>query len=111
MSGMNPTVATSVTAGCGNTFSENCTYFDSSTVTAGSCAASVCKCQTNICQMRLDFNTFTITGPSTSTASAGKATFGNLIGTGAEVSTASQCLTGGCMGPCSIERHLQQFSL
>ena len=91
---MSPTVATSVTAGCGNTFSENCTYFDSATVSAGSCATTVCKCNTNICQMRLDFNTFTITGPSTSTASAGLQTFGNIIGQGNAVSTASQCLTG-----------------
>ena len=83
-----------VTAGCGNTFSENCTYFDSATVSAGSCVASICKCQTNICQMRLDFNAFTISGPSTLSTSVGIATFGNLQGTGAPVSSATQCLTG-----------------
>jgi len=86
-------VCCTFTAGCGNTFSENCTYFDSSTVTAGSCAATVCKCNTNICQMRLDFNTFTITGPSTASTSIGLQTFGNVIGTGNAVSSASQCLT------------------
>lgn len=83
----------SVTATCGQQFSQNCTYFDSSTVSTGSCAATICKCNTNVCQMRLDFNTFTITGPSTSTTSIGSQTAGSLTGTGATVSDASQCLT------------------
>lgn len=45
-------------------------------------------------QLRLDFDTFTITGPSTLTTSFAKAT-GNVISAGAakEISTASRCLT------------------
>merc|ERR1712038_723204 len=46
-------VCCTFSAGCGQTYSENCTYFDSSSPTAGTCAATVCKCHGNICQMRL----------------------------------------------------------
>ncbi len=72
----------SVTASCGQTFSQNCTYFDSSAVTSGMCTATICKCSGTISQvthihisatriisssisfnnfqMRLDFNNFVI---------------------------------------------------
>ncbi len=40
-----------VTLNCGETTNENCTYFDSSGITAGSCSASVCPCADNICQV------------------------------------------------------------
>ena len=46
----------SVTMNCGGTLAENCTYFDSSTtVVPGACKAKICKCNNNICQIRLDF--------------------------------------------------------
>ena len=46
----------SVTMNCGGTSAENCTYFDSSTtVVSGACKANICKVNTNICQIRLDF--------------------------------------------------------
>jgi len=89
-------VCCTFSAGCGNTYSENCTYFDSSSATAGSCQATVCRCHDNICQMRLDFNTFTISGPSTSSTVVGKQLNGVIDSTGAtgvDVSTRSQCLT------------------
>ena len=60
------TLYITVTLGCGKEYAQNCTYFDSSSPTAGSCSARVCEANNNICQMRLDFNTFTLTGPSTS---------------------------------------------
>ena len=48
----------------------------------------------NSFQIRLDFNTFLISGPSTSTDSIGKTTSGVLSAAGAlAVSTATQCLT------------------
>ena len=55
---------------------QNITYFESSTVTAGSCTAQVCPVSSNICQMRLDFNTFMIMGPSTKSTTDVKITGG-----------------------------------
>ena len=43
--------------------------------------------------MRLDFNTFVITGPSTLTDTSTKILNGATNAGGVEVSTASQCLT------------------
>ena len=46
----------SVTLTCGGSSSENCTYFDSSTSQGtGSCKAEICKLNSDICQIRLDF--------------------------------------------------------
>merc|ERR1711990_179234 len=57
-------VCCTFTLNCGGTSSENCTYFDSSTsVNTGACRARICPINTNICQIRLDFSTFVITGP------------------------------------------------
>ena len=58
-----------VNRGCGATTSENCTFFEVSlnNVRPGQCSLQVCPCNSNICQIRLDFNTFVIAGPSTST--------------------------------------------
>ena len=54
----------SVEYGCGQTSNENCSYFVSSgTVTAGQCRIKVCPCSDNICQIRLDFDTFVINQP------------------------------------------------
>ena len=55
----------SVTLGCGGTSSENCTYFQSGGQEVGQCRLKICPCSDNICQLRLDFQTFVITGPST----------------------------------------------
>merc|ERR1712141_484280 len=60
------------TVGCGGSSSENCTYFEVTGANNGPCVASICKADSNICQVRLDLNTFVITGPQTSTASIGK---------------------------------------
>ena len=51
---------------CGQTSSENCTYFVSRGSEVGSCKITICPCNDNICQIRLDFATFVINGPSTS---------------------------------------------
>ena len=55
----------SVTIGCGGSTSENCTYFEYSGTNSGPCNARVCKLSSSICQIRLDLDTFIITGPST----------------------------------------------
>ena len=46
-----------------------------------------------ILQLRLDFTSFVITGPSTLTTTTVKAIFGQVADTGTTVSSASQCLT------------------
>lgn len=61
-----------VSANCGATSSENCTYVESQGSETGDCTVSICKCNSNICQLRLDFNTFLISGPSTSSLTVGK---------------------------------------
>ena len=55
-----------VELGCGQTTYENCTYFVSAgTVDAGECRLRVCQCSDNICQLRLDFDTFVLNQPDT----------------------------------------------
>jgi len=56
-------------ATCGSaTLSENNTYFTSSGITKGSsCKLEVCKCHSNVCQLRLDFETFILNLPITAT--------------------------------------------
>jgi len=55
---------------CGaGSISENCTYFTSSQRTTGStCTLTVCKTGADVCQLRLDFETFTLTNPATRVA-------------------------------------------
>lgn len=84
---------------CGTTISENNTYFESGGSETGNCKLKLCPCNNNICQLRLDFETFVITGPSTGSdtqASDGKATMG-IVGSGAaagkDINKASKCLT------------------
>ena len=53
----------SVQLGCGQSASENCTYFQSNGQEVGQCRIKVCKCNENICQIRLDFQNFIINQP------------------------------------------------
>ena len=62
----------SVTIGCGGSTSENCTYFEYSGSNSGPCNARVCKISSSICQIRLDLDTFIITGPSTAVTTNAK---------------------------------------
>ena len=57
----------SVQLSCGGQSSENCTYFQSDGNEIGQCRIKICPCSDNICQLRLDFSTFVITGPETTT--------------------------------------------
>jgi len=52
---------------CGETIAENITYFESTGDEDGACSIKVCPVSDNICQLRLDFSTFSITGPNTNT--------------------------------------------
>jgi len=53
--------------GCGSRKYENVTYFESTKGLTGMCNADVCKCSDAVCQLRLDFTTFTLTGPASLT--------------------------------------------
>jgi len=89
-------VCCTFTLGCGGITSENTTYFQSSSSSqpAGQCGAKICPCNSDVCQLRLDLNTFVITGPTTMTVSAGKSFGGSPIGTGGpEYNSASNCFT------------------
>ena len=59
----------------------------------GACKAKICKVNSNICQIRLDFSTFVITGPSTSSVSLGLMLAGEYNPGGVEVSDRTQCQT------------------
>ncbi|XP_059085900.1 uncharacterized protein LOC131882682 isoform X2 [Tigriopus californicus] len=80
--------------GCGTTSAENCTYFEPvGTINPGSCTHTICPCSSDICQMRLDFLLFDITGPSTRTESIGTFRGGQIAAEGVQYSVATQCLT------------------
>ena len=57
-----------VTLGCGGRTSENMTYFssrgtpDANPTTNELCTGTVCKCDPNVCQLRLDFMMFSLEG-------------------------------------------------
>merc|ERR1719474_862841 len=52
----------------GGSIAENCTYFTSAQVNAGSsCSLTICKCSSDVCQLRLDFETFQLSNPVTAT--------------------------------------------
>lgn len=87
-------VCCTFTLGCGATSSENCTYFEVATAPTGPCAGKVCKCNSNICQMRLDFTNFAITGPSTVSTSIGLLLAGDInVTAGKKVSNRGNCFT------------------
>ena len=85
----------SVTLGCGSITTENCTYFESATtVNTGACRAKICKADSNICQIRLDFQKFVITGPMTTSTSVTAILNGQpSYATGKKVALTTQCLT------------------
>eukprot|EP00095_Tigriopus_kingsejongensis_P008922 maker-scaffold279_size225217-snap-gene-1.24 protein:Tk08922 transcript:maker-scaffold279_size225217-snap-gene-1.24-mRNA-1 annotation:"hypothetical protein DAPPUDRAFT_311633" len=109
-------VCCTFTLNCGSTLAENCTYFESTGGEVGACQATICPCSDNICQLRLDFDQFVISGPSTLSLALDavtKLTKGqpNPLGL-LSYTAAGQCLTdtftatdpGGCSPPsiCGI---------
>lgn len=62
---------------CGGSSSENLTTFMSNDVQAGACQAKICKIDSDVVQLRLDFTTFVISDPSTSVATAFSVQNGN----------------------------------
>ena len=53
---------------CGDSSKINNTYFSSTTSDTSLCSFEVCKSESDICQIRLDFGKFTMTNPTTSSA-------------------------------------------
>lgn len=88
-------VCCTFTVRCGASSSENCTYFEGGSSEVGPCSLKICRCDQNVCQLRLDFSSFIITGPSTSTISVAKTIGGQVAGAdaGKLVAEATQCLT------------------
>ena len=69
---------------CGGKLSENITHFTKSvsegSSLTGKCEAKICRVTDNICQIRLDFSTFVLAGPSTDTRTTHYTSFGNVVG-------------------------------
>ena len=69
---------------CGGKTSENITHFTKSlsegSSLTGKCEAKVCRLTNNICQLRLDFSTFVLAGPSTDTRTTHYTSFGSVVG-------------------------------
>eukprot|EP00095_Tigriopus_kingsejongensis_P004838 maker-scaffold713_size108309-snap-gene-0.14 protein:Tk04838 transcript:maker-scaffold713_size108309-snap-gene-0.14-mRNA-1 annotation:"hypothetical protein L798_10568" len=58
---------------CGQSSSENCTYITQSSTSSPAsdpCQYTICKCSSNICRIRLDFDSFSIGGPTTGSVHA-----------------------------------------
>ena len=72
---------------CGGKISENITHFTKLVVEGaaltGKCDADVCRVNNNICQLRLDFTTFVLAGPSTDTQTTHYTSFGQPVSSGA----------------------------
>ena len=54
-----------VSASCGESFSLNNTYIESSDGDTSPCKYTICKASSDICQLRLGFTTFDIAQPAT----------------------------------------------
>ena len=55
--------------GCGASSSINNSYFSSASGDSSPCSFTVCKSESNICQIRLDFDTFVTEQPNTASNS------------------------------------------
>ena len=69
---------------CGSKMSENITHFTKSvsegSSMTGKCEAKVCRVTDRVCQLRLDFSTFVLAGPSTDTRTTHYTSFGSVVG-------------------------------
>ena len=67
-------------AECGRTYSQNLTYWTKTSGTATSpCTINVCKCQAEVCFLRLDFNSFNLYQPDTDTTAANPTLAGQCV--------------------------------
>jgi hypothetical protein len=87
---------------CGGTSSQNCTYLvqaatTKSPTTAGPCTYTLCRCNSNICRIRLDFTNFNIAGPQ-----AGTTVTANDLAASTTLS-AAVASNGGGIGDCTTD--------
>ena len=67
-------------AECGRTYSQNLTYWTKTSGTATSpCTINVCKCQQDVCFLRLDFNSFNLYQPNTDVTIANPTLAGQCV--------------------------------
>merc|ERR1712029_787772 len=79
--------------GCGDVSSENNTYFESDGDEKGHCTVKICKAKASIVQLRLDFETFNIAGPSSANTITVLSTSNNVVTTAGTLSNlATVCL-------------------
>ena len=64
-------------ASCGQSYSQNLTYWTKTSTTP--CNINVCKCQSDVCFLRLDFNSFNLYQPNTDTTLANPTLAGQCI--------------------------------
>jgi len=77
--------------GCDGSSSENCTYIEIMSPSAGKCTPQICPTTSNICQIRLELETFVITGPSTISTSVGLFLGGEGSAGGVEMGDKGTC--------------------
>lgn len=93
---------------CEGASSENITYWDAptgtylSTLVPTTCQLKVCPTNNNICQLRIDFKTFVITGPSTSSLSEISHVFGSIPSGGA-ADPAATTMSGSWRTNCLVD--------
>ena len=71
-----------VVLSCGGMSSQNCTYLEQASftsITTNPCQYRLRRNDDDVCRIRLDFNMFTLAGPTTGTVAAAAATEGGTI--------------------------------
>ena len=97
-------------AECGRTYSQNLTYWTKTSGTATSpCTINVCKCQAEVCFLRLDFNSFNLYQPDTDTTAANPTLAGQCVQVRAgEVVFAEYSLLRWCSSAVSVPQPVVQ---
>merc|ERR1711971_582492 len=78
---------------CGATSNQNLTMFMSNNVEAGACSAQICKVNSDIVQLRLDFTSFVLSNPAATIVT----TFAHLAGTPVPLAGTGQTISGQCV--------------
>ena len=66
-------------ADCGSTYSQNLTYWSKTSSSSSPCSINVCKCQQDVCFLRLDFNSFNLYQPNTDVTIANPTLAGQCV--------------------------------
>merc|ERR1711971_892419 len=79
---------------CGGTSSQNLTMFMSNNVEAGACSAQICKVNSDIVQLRLDFTSFVLSNPAATIVTSFSILNGTPVGPAVGV---AQTISGQCV--------------